>query len=88
MIELTVLLIVALLALYWVVYLLGFWLGGSHWLGQLTQLRSEAAESARRMHELTYEAFIEMAEHAQGRARRADASEAGQRKEARQPDCE
>jgi hypothetical protein len=50
-----------------VTYLLGFRLGGDHWLSELARLRMEAAHAERQLHNLTREAFVAMSEEAQRR---------------------
>jgi hypothetical protein len=67
MTALVIALAVASLLLVAVVYLLGFRLGGDHWLSELARVRAEAAQAARRLHDLTREAFVAMAEHAERR---------------------
>lgn len=47
------------------VFLLGFRLGGDHWQAELARVRIEAARASRRMHDLTREAFVAMAERAE-----------------------
>lgn len=53
-------------ALVGVVFLLGFRLGGESWLAELTRVKAEAAAAERRLHDLTREAFVAMAEEADG----------------------
>lgn len=64
MIVLVVALIVAVLALGGALFLLGFRLGGDHWQSELVRVRFEAAQAERRMHDLTRQAFVAMAEEA------------------------
>jgi hypothetical protein len=47
--------------------LLGFWLGAPERDYELLRIRLQAAEAARRMHDLTREAFVAMAEHVERR---------------------
>ena len=51
------------LSLIGVIYVLGFHVGGEHWLSELARVRLEAARAERRLHDLTREAFVAMAEH-------------------------
>jgi uncharacterized membrane protein YciS (DUF1049 family) len=62
MMTLTLLLVLALLALAASVFLLGFRLGGEHWLAELNRVRLEAARAERQIHDLTRQAFVAMAE--------------------------
>lgn len=61
-----VLLIIALLliqvALLASVFLLGYRLGGEHWQSELARGRLEAAQAERRLHNLTRQTFVSMAE--------------------------
>jgi hypothetical protein len=50
-----------------VVYLLGFRLGGASWLGEVSQVRAEAAQAERQLHDLTRQAFVAMAEEVERR---------------------
>ena len=54
-------------ALVSAVFLLGFRLGGDRDHAEVARVRVEAARAARRMHDLTREAFVSMAEHVEGR---------------------
>jgi hypothetical protein len=45
-------------------FVVGFRLGGSHWYQELLELRLQAAQAERHLHELTRSAFEAMAEHA------------------------
>ena len=69
----TVLLITALVAGFFLVvvlvYLLGFRLGSQSWIGELQHVRAEAAEAERQLHDLTRSAFVAMAEAAEQRRR-------------------
>jgi hypothetical protein len=58
---------VVLLGLMASVFLLGFRLGGDHWQSELLKVRLQAAQAERQLHDLTREAFVTMAEHAQER---------------------
>lgn len=59
------LLILSLLVLVTVVFLLGFRLGSDHWQAELARVRLEAAQAERRLHDLTRQAFVAMAERAE-----------------------
>lgn len=48
-------------------YLLGFRLGGQQVSDELLRVRLEGIEARRRMHQLTRDAFVAMAEHAERR---------------------
>ena len=52
-------------------FLLGFRLGGTHWQSRLLQTQMEVATARRQLHDLTREAFVAMADHA-NRARNPD----------------
>lgn len=67
MIALVVTLFIVTLLLGAVMFLLGFRLGGDHWLSELARVRMEAAQAERQLHTLTREAFVAMADEAQGR---------------------
>jgi hypothetical protein len=43
-------------------YLLGFRLGGDSWLAEINRVRAESAIAERRLHDLTRQAFVAMAE--------------------------
>jgi len=58
---------VLVLLLISVMYVLGFHVGGEHWLSELTRVRMEAAQAERRLHDLTRQAFVAMAEHVERR---------------------
>jgi uncharacterized membrane protein YciS (DUF1049 family) len=58
---------IVLLGLMASVFLLGFRLGGDHWQSELLKVRLQAAQAERQLHDLTREAFVSMAEHAEGR---------------------
>lgn len=64
MIVLGVALVLAVLALGAVLFLLGFRLGGEHWYNELLRVQLEAAQAERRLHDLTRQAFVAMAEEA------------------------
>jgi uncharacterized membrane protein YciS (DUF1049 family) len=68
-IELLVLTIVTVTGLLAVIFLLGFRLGGEHWQAELTKVRLEAAQAEKRLHDLTRQAFITMAEQVERRHR-------------------
>jgi hypothetical protein len=55
-------LLVALLILAAFAFFLGFRLGGDHWQSELQQVRIEAIQAERQLHDLTRHAFIAMAE--------------------------
>jgi hypothetical protein len=59
---LCIVLFVVVAALIGAGFLLGFRLGGDHWQSELSQVRLEAAQAQRRVHDLTREAFVSMAE--------------------------
>ena len=65
MTALVLLLVLALATLTAAVFLLGFRLGGDRWQSELTRVRLEAAHAERQLHDLTRQAFISMAEHAE-----------------------
>lgn len=67
MIAIVIVLLVLLALVAGLAFLLGFRIGGEHWLGELTRVRMEAADAERQLHHLTREAFMAMAEHAQSR---------------------
>ena len=48
-------------------FLLGFRLGGDHWENELTRVRMQSAQAERELHDMTRQAFIAMAEHADGK---------------------
>lgn len=50
-----------------VVYLLGFQLGGTSWIGELGRVRTQAADARRQLHDLTRQAFVAMAEEVERR---------------------
>ncbi len=56
-----------LVALVGTVFLLGFRLGGDRDHAEVGRVHLQAAETARRLHSLTLEAFVAMAEHAERR---------------------
>lgn len=58
-------LLACLAALVPAAYLLGFRLGGAHWYDRLVETRLAAAKAERQLHDLTRQAFVAMAEHAQ-----------------------
>lgn len=60
-----VLLVLLVLMVVMAMFLLGFRLGGDHWQAELTRLRLEAVKAERQMHDLTRQAFVAMAEHAE-----------------------
>ncbi len=61
-----VMLLVGLLA---ATYLLGFQLGGSSTLEELTRVRAEAIQASRRMHDLTQQAVVAMLDEAERQRR-------------------
>ena len=70
MIVLLLIILLALAAaLVTAVYLLGFRLGGEHWLSELARIRVEAAHAERQLHDLTCEAFVTMAERLEAHRR-------------------
>jgi uncharacterized membrane protein YciS (DUF1049 family) len=64
-VTLFLLLLLALVLLLATVFLLGFRLGGDHWQARLLQVRIEAAQAERSLHDLTRQAFVAMAERAE-----------------------
>lgn len=62
MILLLVVVLVVLVGIIGTVFLFGFRLGGEHWQSELAQVRLQAAQAERRLHDLTREAFVSMAE--------------------------
>jgi hypothetical protein len=62
--------VVAPLLLASVAFLLGFRVGGDHWQSELTRVRVEAVEAERRLHDLSRQAFIAMAEKVEQEHRR------------------
>ncbi len=71
MVIVLLLLVLLLAALVVSVFLLGFRLGGDHWAEELTRVRLTAAQAERRVHDLTRQAFVAMAEEAERRRGRA-----------------
>jgi hypothetical protein len=55
--------VVAIITVTALALLLGFGLGSPHRDRELLRVRLQAADAARRMHDLTREAFVAMAEH-------------------------
>jgi membrane protein DedA with SNARE-associated domain len=51
-------------------FLFGFRVGGRFWQTELQHARFEAARAERQLHDLTREAFVAMADHADERDRR------------------
>ena len=47
------------------VFLLGFQVGGRFWQSESQRTRFEAARAERQLHDLTREAFVAIAEHAE-----------------------
>jgi hypothetical protein len=72
MVELVIIILGLIALLAGAVFLLGFRLGGSHWQTELTQVRLEAAQAERQLHELTREAFVAMAERIEDRQQRPE----------------
>jgi hypothetical protein len=68
--AMTVALVTTSILFVGIVYLLGFRLGGEHWLEELSSVRKEALQAERRLHELTRQAFAAMAEESQRRGQR------------------
>jgi flagellar basal body-associated protein FliL len=66
---LIIVLVLVLLALLASVFLLGFRLGGEQWQSELARGRLEAAQAERRLHNLTRQAFVSMAEAVEQRRR-------------------
>lgn len=62
MIALLLLSLVGLAVLTSVVFLLGFNLGGEQWQEELIRVRMEASQAERKLHDLTRQAFVSMAE--------------------------
>jgi hypothetical protein len=58
---------ILLLGLVGTLFLLGFRLGGDRDHAEVVRVRLEAAQAARRMHDLTRDAFVSMAEHVERR---------------------
>ena len=67
MIAVIVVLATVTLLLVGVIYVLSFRVGRAHWLNELARVRIEAAQTERRLHDLTREAFVAMAEHVERR---------------------
>lgn len=65
MIALVVALFIVTILLGGVMFLLGFRLGGDHWLSELARVRMEAAHAERQLHDLTRQAFVAMSEEAE-----------------------
>ena len=65
MILMTIIFLVVLTALVATVFLLGFRVGDGSSATNLARVRSEAGEAQRRMHDLTRQAFLAMAEEAE-----------------------
>jgi uncharacterized protein (UPF0333 family) len=68
MVELSIVLGLVVLALSGVAYLLGFRIGSERWRSEVTRIKSQSADAARRMHDLTRDAFVAMTEHADRRS--------------------
>jgi uncharacterized membrane protein YciS (DUF1049 family) len=66
-IELLILTVLTVAGLIAVIFLLGFRLGGEHWQSELSRVRLEAAQAERRLHDLTRQAFVTMAEQVERR---------------------
>ena len=49
-------------------FVLGFQVGGRFWQSQLQRTRFDAARAERQLHDLTREAFVAMADHAEDRS--------------------
>lgn len=60
-----ILTLVAALVLLTAVFMVGVRIGGRFWQSELQRTRFEAARAHRRLHDLTREAFVTMAEHAE-----------------------
>jgi Tfp pilus assembly protein PilX len=69
MVELVLIILGLIALLVGAVFLLGFRLGSNHWQSELAQVRLEAAQAERQLHDLTREAFVAMAERIEGRQR-------------------
>ena len=68
MIELTIMLMLALAVAVILAYLLGFRMAHDQSDSVLARIRFDSAEASRRMHDVTRNAFVAMAEQAQRRA--------------------
>jgi hypothetical protein len=66
-IGLLIALLVVTALLVSVIYVLGFRLGGDHWQSELARVRMDAAHAERRLHDLTRQAFVAMAEEVEQR---------------------
>lgn len=64
-IGVTVVFLLVLLAI--LAYLLGVQLGGRQWKARVEELQAESLRATRVMHDLTRQAFVAMAEHAERR---------------------
>ena len=69
MIALTLLVVLLVAGLFLASYLLGFRLGGQKLQDDLLRVRLEGIEAQRRLHRLTRDAFVAMAEHAENQRR-------------------
>ena len=69
MIVVIIFLVIAVALVVTLTYLLGFRLGGEHWLGGVQRVRAEAAAAERQLHDLTRQAFVAMTEEAERRER-------------------
>lgn len=68
MISVLIIMLVAVLGIMVVaIFLLGFRLGGGHSQNELSRVRLESAQAQRRLHDLTREAFVAMAEQVESR---------------------
>ena len=65
MINLVLILVVVVLIVAGLAYEIGLRSGGQHWQSELTQMRLQAAQAERRLHDLTRQAFVSMAEAAE-----------------------
>jgi hypothetical protein len=61
-IPLLIIILLALAVLVGVVFLLGFRLGGESTQSELAEVRLQAMQAERRLHDLTRSAFVSMAE--------------------------
>lgn len=67
MIALTIIVLVLIAVVAGAAYLLGFQLAGRSWQSELLQVRQQAAQAERQLHQLTVAGFEAMAEEVERR---------------------
>ena len=65
-----IILMIMLVVIAGLAFVLGCRYGGDHWSSELTRVQAEAMDAQRQMHDLTRQAFVAMAEHAEAERRR------------------